>query len=547
MSNNHNVQRHRAFHDGHYYLNGTPFLVVGGELHNSSASTPSEIVRALDAASALGVETVLAPISWELVEPTEGQFDLSLVDVLVAEASSRRLHLIPLWFGSWKNGMSNYVPAWVKQDRDRFPRIVTSNHGEIEALSPFSPNSRDADARAFAAVMGRLAQLDDSHTVLMVQVENEVGVLGDARDHSSIAQAAWWSEVPTPLITLMDELGEGRLFDAHRANGRHPNGSWSESFGAEADEVFMAHAFASYLATVARAGKAAFDVPLLANAWLDVGDEDASGSEVALAGGVRPGEYPSGGPLRHTLPIWRKFAPELDVFAPDIYMGPFDEICRAYAAGSSALLIPEMRRDRVGIAQMFRAIGTHGAAGVSPFGIDSLRPSDVGHPHLADAYALLTALRHLLAEHPGAQTQGFILDAENPTHAVELDGDTIIIDGSHLDAVLPATFPGFGCIIAIGTSTFFAVGRGFTISVAGDELGPRYSMTATEFEATGGGLRVTRQLNGDECGEFVRLSGLDQRQTDISPIPRDTRSTGVVRVQYRALGSHRADDEVTAR
>src|SRR5262249_36166913 len=72
--------------------------------------------------AALNLNTLLAPVSWELIEPQEGTFDFTLVDGLLRASRSHGLRLILLWFGSWKNGMSSYAPLWVKRDTTRFPR-----------------------------------------------------------------------------------------------------------------------------------------------------------------------------------------------------------------------------------------------------------------------------------------------------------------------------------------------------------------------------------------------------------------------------------------
>ncbi|PJF38504.1 MAG: glycoside hydrolase family 42, partial [Phototrophicales bacterium] len=110
------------------------------------------------------------------------------VDEMIYEARRHGLRLILLWFGTWKNGMSSYAPAWVKRDFRRFPRVKIHDGQLVEILSTFSTETRDADARAFAELMRHLKTIDgDDHTVIMVQVQNEVGVLGDSRDRSPIA------------------------------------------------------------------------------------------------------------------------------------------------------------------------------------------------------------------------------------------------------------------------------------------------------------------------------------------------------------------------
>ncbi|MFZ1979016.1 MAG: beta-galactosidase, partial [Bacteroidota bacterium] len=96
------------------YIDGKPFLIIGGELNNSTSSSLDYMKPIWRQAIDLNFNTVLTPLSWELIEPKEGQFDFSLVDGLITEARQNKMHLVFLWLASWKNGMSSYTPFWVK-------------------------------------------------------------------------------------------------------------------------------------------------------------------------------------------------------------------------------------------------------------------------------------------------------------------------------------------------------------------------------------------------------------------------------------------------
>jgi len=191
--------------DGHYRLlvDGKPFFVLGAQVHNSSGYP-----KALDAAwpvlRAIHCNTVMVPVYWEAVEPRQGTFDFTTVDAAVKTARDAGLRLAFLWFGTWKNGAMTYVPSWVKDDPATYPPVLDSAHQPVEALSPMSDANRQADRTAFAAFMRHLKQLDgDTHTVILIQVENEAGVLGSDRDYSPQATSSFNGPVPSEVVTSL--------------------------------------------------------------------------------------------------------------------------------------------------------------------------------------------------------------------------------------------------------------------------------------------------------------------------------------------------------
>ena len=178
-------------------VDGKPFLALAGELRNSTTSSQAYMKPIWPRLTAAHLNTVLAAVTWELIEPQEGQFDFTLVDELLKDARANNQRLVLLWFGSWKNGKSTYQPLWVKTNQMRFPLIQDEQGQSLPTLTTLSDANRDADSRAFAALMRHLREVDGSkHTVLMMQVENETGVLDTPRDYSPAANQAFNGPVP---------------------------------------------------------------------------------------------------------------------------------------------------------------------------------------------------------------------------------------------------------------------------------------------------------------------------------------------------------------
>lgn len=398
-------------------VDGKPWTALAGEVHNSTASSSVYMAKVWDRLATLNLNTVITPAYWELIEPEEGRFDFALVDAQLREARQRNMRIVLLWFGTLKNARSSYAPIWVRADQKRFPRAAirpsTLPFAKGDpALSVFGENVVDADARAFSALMDHLAKVDPQHTVIAVQVENETGLLGDSRDRSPIAQAAWNTVVPADLLTYLAR-NRDRLTPSTKAlwskNGYRKSGTWAEVFGTswEAEELFMAWGTSRLVGRVAAAGKARLDLPMYANAW--VGPQKPS--DIA-------GSYPSGGPVPRVFDIWQAGAPRLDWLSPDIYVDDFSKWVGSYAYSGNMLFVPEAR---FVVGNLFLALGKYNATGFSPFGIETGVPGN----QIAEAYGLLRGLGGMIGD---AQARGAIAGfalAKNETQNVTM-GDYVV-------------------------------------------------------------------------------------------------------------------------
>jgi len=342
---------HLVRKDGRHALivDGAPFLILGGQSHNSSA-WPKALPRVWSAIETLRANTLEVPISWEQFEPEQGKFDTSIVDELLAGARARQVRLVLLWFGTWKNGSSHYLPMWMKRQPELCPRIIGKDGRRVDSPSPHTPALLEADTRAFRALMRHLKQADPQHTVILVQVENEPGAWNAIRDYSPAAQRLFTAPVPGELLKALGK-------DA-RAGG-----DWTSVFGKDADEFFHAWSVARFIGQVAAAGKAEYPLPLYVNAAL----RDPLSQPPA-------GTYESGGPTDNVLDIWKAAAPAVDLLAPDIYMDDsarYLKVLDLYSRPDNALFVPETGRAPIVSRYLFAALA-RGAIGWSPFGIDSM-------------------------------------------------------------------------------------------------------------------------------------------------------------------------------
>lgn len=353
-------------------VNGEPFIMLAGEVHNSNSSSVAYMEQVWEKAEKLGMNTLLLPVSWELIEPQEGVFDFHLVDGLIEQARRWGGKLGFLWFGSWKNAQCYYAPEWVKADTKRFRRaevVRGKNFCQLEqfygmpytSLSYLCKETMEADARAFAALMAHIRDVDgEEHTVLTVQVENETGLMGSARERSKEADARFAEAVPEAFAAYMRANTDLMVPEMKNAVEQGAaSGSWAEVFGDAAEEVFSAYHVADYVNAVAKAGKEAYPLPMTVNCWLDKGGA--------------PGSYPTGGPVSKVLEVWRYRAPEIDIFAPDIYIREFIDICdemtRRYR---NPLYIPECATHSYAGPRAVYCVGHYHAMCYAPFGFEEM-------------------------------------------------------------------------------------------------------------------------------------------------------------------------------
>jgi beta-galactosidase GanA len=339
--------------DGRYALivDGAPFLMLGAQSGNSSA-WPATLPKVWPAIEYLHANTLETPIYWEQFEPRPGQFDYTSIDTIITQARAHRARLVLLWFGTWKNGSQHYMPEWMKLKPEIYSHVVNKNGRPVDSPSPFATASLEADIRAFTAFMRHLKAFDPQRTVLMVQVENEPGTWGTLRDYSPAAQKLFDAPVTANVLKAMGKLGGA------------PSANWQEAFGPEAEVCFHAWSVATYLGKVAAAGKAAYPLPLYANAALR--DPIKPGA---------PGSYESGGPTDNVIPIYKVAAPALDIVAPDIYLNEpaqYLKVLELYHRDDNPLFIPETSGGANVARFFFSALGLQ-TIGFSPFGLDYTR------------------------------------------------------------------------------------------------------------------------------------------------------------------------------
>jgi hypothetical protein len=495
------------------FVDQKPFLMLGGELGNSSTSDIDYMRPIWPKLRSMNLNTVLAPVYWELMEPVQGKFDFTLVDSMIVGARKNDLKLVLLWFGAWKNSMSCYAPAWVKTNQQKFERAKDNKGNGLEILSAFNKDNLKADINAFTALMKHIRKVDsDELTVIMIQVENEIGMLTAAREYTDASNDAFNGKVPDELMSYLknnkDKLVP-EMQDLWGKKGFTGNGTWEEIFGSglSTDEIFQAWQYAKYTNEVAKTGKKAYDIPMFVNAALNYKNVD-------------PGQYPSAGPLPHLMDIWQAGAPEIDFLSPDFYNPYFRRYCDLYARRNNPFFIPEIRFEPNNSAKVFYAIGHYKSMGFSPFSIESTDTADhpLGLP-ISKSYDILQQLAPIILQYQATNNiEGVLLDSTLQKQEITMGNYKLTVSHDYTLGWSPeakkAGWPeSGGLIIQTGNDEFIIAGTGIvvTFSRASDNNTSVGILRADEGRYVDGKWKPGRRMNGDQDhqGRHIRIAGKD--------------------------------------
>lgn len=518
-------------------VDNKPFIAIAGEVHNSSSSSVEYMEDVWKRAVELGLNTLLMPVTWELTEPVEGEFSFALPDALIEQARNYKMKIIFLWFGTWKNAQCMYAPEWVKRDIERFPRAqvekgknktrLSKFYGlEYTTLSYLGEETNRADAKAFAEFMKHLKEVDgEAHTVIAVQVENETGLQGAAREYSDEADFLFEQPVPKEFLSYMKTHTQSMEPGIKEAveTGKEC-GSWKEVFGDYAEEIFSAYHVAGYVGKVAAAGRAEYDLPLAVNCWLDKGGE--------------PGEYPTGGPIAKVMEVWKYAAPAIDVFAPDIYVPYFCDICDTYTKLGNPLFIPETAVHSHAAPRLVYSIGHYHASCFAPFGFEDMGQPfdditaylfgvDVTDPLLQipqdiSEYAwcarTLNSMMPLLTEKYGSDDLQAVFSENMDMTPIDLTkgfadmgnmtGETMLFGDFGFQVMMNHPLvkrkDGVCLIVRESKDTYYILANGCMITAfSANQEKPFYDiLLLEEGEFICGNWKAGRRLNGDEASRF---------------------------------------------
>lgn len=425
-----------------FLIDGEPFVILGLQWACESCFS-KEVMNPLFAQAArLHANTAVLPLYWREVEPKEGRYDYAMIDERIRRAEENGLRVILLWFATWKNGEEFYAPDYIRSNPKVY-RYSTDREGKkLVSLCPSCEATRERDARALSGIMAHLRDFDARHTVIMVQVENEPGIIGSDRCYCP-------------------ECNE--RFERERDR-------WVTEWGDHAAEAFGASLLCAYIDHVAERAKAAHPLPLYMNVAFGLSVH----SELAVPGR----EHFATGAVTYLYPLYRTNLKHVDIIAPDIYHHGYSDFLRiseVYATETNPYYVAETSSSTTGRAECnaFYAIGRHGAVGFDPWAIDSPFPERFGPPlvdpiggewgpqayALRDSYHAISSAMVQIAEAQGtARIATFVQEAGDRVAAHRFSDCDVVVNYHEPEGT------GRGIVIQEGDGTYIVVGVGFSVN-----------------------------------------------------------------------------------
>ena len=420
-------------------VDGSPFIILGLQWDCDACFHPAEMNPLFPHAARMACNTAVLPVYWREVEPEMDHFDFRMVDERIKQCRANRLRLILLWFATWKNASPFYAPAYIREEMGTYQRALDRSGKRCVSHCPNGEATWQRDRNALVKLMEHLRQVDDEHTVIMIQIENEPGIMGSDRCYC-----------PT-------------------CNNLYTRDGYEKEYGADAAEAFSCVSIARYIDRLAAEAKATKALPMYMNVW-----------QAPWVGGV-PGTYPSGGAVQHMLDVHLRQIKHLDFIAPDIYAASyrdFHRFCDRYAGPTNPLYVAEHSSHPAGRAErnVFYAVGEYGAIGFDPWAIDSPHPERDDVPFvnsvggewgpqaywLRDSYLAISRAISPIVEAQGSDRIFTFVQEDSNEKGTAWAAPACDVHVTYLDKRGAAR----GIFIQRGADEFLAIGVGFTFRFA---------------------------------------------------------------------------------
>jgi hypothetical protein len=337
------------------YVDGKPFIILGLQWDCDWCYTPEDMDFQFAEAKKMRLNTASLLLYWREVEPEKGVYDFTMLDHRIEMARRHNMKIVLVWFASFKNACLTYAPDYIRANHKEYRKVHKADGSLVtNCCCPTAKHTHERDELALIEVFKHLKEVDrEQHTVILFQMQNEVGILDSDRCHCPTCEAEF------------------------------VRGKWAERYGWLAGEAFTAAMIADYCDSLTKTVKDIYPLPVYMNAALP---EERANSTAGnhFSNSNRVGHF-NGGPVRHVLPIWRERIKHVDFLSPDIYQPSyrdFRNFCAEYSWEGNPLYVAEcatgkgMRAERNAIY----AVAEFAAIGFDPWSMTRNCPDFMGEP-----------------------------------------------------------------------------------------------------------------------------------------------------------------------
>ena len=183
--------------------NGEPYLMLPIQMrldwvYVDSGANIGFIEENFADVAELGFQSVCIPITWDTIEPEQGKFDFSRLELYYKYLNKYDLTVQWLWFGTNSCGSGMGAPEYIREDDETYKKVVPDGYEGYGVWFDFSCKATlEAEKTALGKMMEWLAENDTDRRCVIIQMNNEVdqGANIFQPDQTDAAQnfaGQWW-------------------------------------------------------------------------------------------------------------------------------------------------------------------------------------------------------------------------------------------------------------------------------------------------------------------------------------------------------------------
>lgn len=241
-------------------VDGHPFLIAGAQCDIwRSTHQDEKTVEFFRGYRDMNATAVSVGIPWSELEPEKDRYDFSFLNWFIQQAQQNDLKLIIHLFNTnvcgkvfeisyESKGYPQYTPSYILDNPHQYQRMILDNPYKKYCkggppMCPNDPRTLDREKRLAVRVAEHLKLNDRSHTVIMIQLNNEF----------------YYQQWEVEGDHLPQDMRKTIRCQCSHCNAKYDPARYPTA------EAFMFHSFADYVKVLSDAIAEVYDIPLYVN------------------------------------------------------------------------------------------------------------------------------------------------------------------------------------------------------------------------------------------------------------------------------------------